>query len=155
MSTATAAQHNQPRNLVVGIVAVSLAHWAMQAWQWSAPLQSPQPVVLQQQEVVAQAQWTSVLLPPASGSTPAPASTLSQWHVLGIVSTQAELGIAMLRSPAGEELLVRTGQSFAPGLVLKYVTDTAVHITLPNGQTQQIQSQAVPKSTAQSEKNRH
>lgn len=138
MPIATHALHNQPRTFAAGLVAISLAYWAMQAWQWAAPLKPPQPVVVvQQQAAVAQPQWASVLQPAASGSTPA-ASTLSQWQVLGIVSTQAEQGIAMLRSPAGEELLVRTGQSLAPGLVLQHVSDTAVHISLPNGQTQQI-----------------
>ena len=139
MNVATHALHIQPRTFAAGLVAISLAYWVMQAWQWSAPLQPPQPVVVvQQQEAVAQPQWASVLLPSASVSTLAPASTLSQWQVLGIVSTQADQGIAMLRSPAGEELLVRTGQALAPGLVLQHVSDTAVHITLPNGQVAKL-----------------
>lgn len=139
MHSAPHALHNQPRTIAAGLVAISLAYWAMQAWQWSAPLQPPQPVVVQQMAAVAQPQWASVLQPAASGSTPSAASTLSQWQVLGIVSTQAEQGIAMMRSPSGEELLVRTGQALAPGLVLQHVSDTAVHISLPSGQVQQIQ----------------
>jgi len=132
--------HNQPRTLAAGLVAISLAYWAMQVWQWSAPLQPLQPVVVQQQASAVQSQWASLLQPASPGSKPPVASTLSQWQVLGIVSTQAEQGIAMMRSPSGEELLVRTGEALAPGLVLQQVTDVAVHIAMPGGQVQLIQA---------------
>jgi hypothetical protein len=112
----------------------------MQVWQWSAPLQPLQPVVVQQQASAVQSQWASLLQPGSTGSTSSAASTLSQWQVLGIVSTQAEQGIAMMRSPSGEELLVRTGQALAPGLVLQHVSAAAVHVAMPSGQVQQIQA---------------
>jgi hypothetical protein len=126
------------RNLFGGLLVVAVVYWGMQVWQWAAPLQQPQAVVLPTAPVAASAQWATLLAPSQHTQNFTASQQLSQWQLLGIVSTQAEQGLAMFRSPSGEELLVRTGQELAPGLVLQQVNDSFIYITIPNGQTQQI-----------------
>jgi hypothetical protein len=124
------------RNVFGGLALVSVVYWGMQVWQWSAPLQPLQPVAVQQAAGV-QSQWAGLLVA-SQGIAGSVSEPLSQWQLLGVVSTQAEQGIAMLRSPSGEELLVRTGQQLAPGLVLKLVADDFVQVAMPSGQVGQL-----------------
>lgn len=129
------------------VLVLSMMYWVMQIWQWSAPLTTPAPVVLNNPTAAQEAreQWAQLfepgtLLTNSNNTT----NSASQWKLLGIVSAHSGKGIAMLSSPSGEELLARSGENLAPGLVLQQVHDDHVLLGADAQSTHKLSIAATP-----------
>jgi hypothetical protein len=112
-------------------VLIGMVFWYMQALQWSSPLTKPVAVTpLNTPSAAQMGQWQQLLMGVAAPATHnlegATNTQWAQWQLLGVVSSEAGFGIAMLANPAGEELLVRTLEALLPGIFLLEVHDQHV-----------------------------
>jgi hypothetical protein len=120
-----------PQPALVLAASVSVLFWWMQVWQWSGTLTQPVEVTLFHTAAqTTEGNWarlfTGALTTQGLASASVPQWT--GWQLLGVVSSHSGAGIAMLVSPAGEELMVRTSEALLPGVYLLEVHDQHVLI---------------------------